>query len=88
MVSLIGETIGVKRPLISIHPKLALLAAQFLSLFVKDVLLTPEEVDGLMANLLVSKEPAHGKTRFDEWLASNNRNVGAVYASELAKHYR
>ena len=88
MVQLVGETIGVKRPLISIHPRLALLAAQFLSLFVNDVLLTPEEVDGLMANLLVSKEPAKGKTRFDEWLRKNHRNIGAAYASELAKHYQ
>jgi len=88
MVELIGETIGVKRPLISIHPRFALLAAQLLSLFVKDVLLTPEEVDGLMANLLVSKEPARGKTRFDDWLRKNNRKIGAAYASELAKHYQ
>jgi len=87
MVQLVGETIGVKRPLISVPPRLALLAAQFLSLFVNDVLLTPEEVDGLMANLLVSKEPARGKTRFDEWLKRNNHDVGSKYASELKKHY-
>lgn len=87
MVQLIGETIGVRRPLISVPPRLALLATQFLSLFVNDVLLTPEEVDGLMANLLVSKEPARGKIRFDEWVAKNHKNVGAKYASELKKHY-
>lgn len=87
MVQLIGETIGVRRPLISVPPRMALLAAQFLSLFVNDVLLTPEEVDGLMANLLVSKEPARGKIRFDEWVAKNHKNVGAAYASELKKHY-
>ncbi len=55
MVNLIGEKIGAKRPLISVPPRLALLAAKFLSLFVGDVILTPEEVDGLMAGLLVSK---------------------------------
>ena len=41
--------------------RLGLLAAQFLSLFVSDVILTPEEVDGLMAGLLVSNEPPRGK---------------------------
>ena len=87
LVKLVGETIGVKRPLISLPPRLALLAAQILSLFVNDVILTPEEVDGLMANLLVSKEPARGKTRFDEWLAKNKDKVGTKYASELKKHY-
>jgi len=88
MVELIGEKIGAKRPLISIPPHLALLAAQFLSLFVNDVILTPEEVDGLMAGLLVSKEPPRGKTHLSEWLEKNKARVGTKYASEIKKHYQ
>ena len=88
MVELIGRKVGVKRLLIPFPPRLALLAAQFLSLFVKDVLLTPEEVDGLMGNLLVSKEPPRCKTRLSDWLEENKDQVGAKYASELAKHYQ
>lgn len=87
LVQLIGETIGAKRLLVSVPPRLALLAAQFLSLFVNDVILTPEEVDGLMANLLVSKEPARGKTYFKEWLNDNRETVGMKYASELQRHF-
>jgi NADH dehydrogenase len=88
MVDLIGEKIGSKRPLISVPPRLALFAAQFLSLFVNDVLLTPEEVDGLMANLLVSSEPPRCKTRLRDWLEQNKNKVGVKYASELEKHYQ
>ncbi len=88
LVKLVGEKVGVKRHLISVPPRLALLAAQFLSLFVNDVILTPEEVDGLMANLLVSKEPARCKTRFSDWLEENKNNIGMKYASELKKHYQ
>ena len=87
MVHLIGEKIGAQRPLISVAPQLALLSAQFLSLFVKDVLLTPEEVDGLMANLLVSKEPPRCITSLASWLEANQNQAGAKYASELKKHY-
>jgi len=87
MVELIGEKIGAKRPLISFPPRTALLAAQFLSLFVSDVILTPEEVDGLMAGLLVSKETPRGKTRLADWLVKNKDRVGAKYASEIKKHY-
>jgi NADH dehydrogenase len=87
LVQLVGEKIGVKRPVISVPPRLALLAAQFLSLFVRDVILTPEEVDGLMANLLSSKEPARGRTAFKDWLEANKDIVGTRYASELKKHY-
>lgn len=88
MVELIGEKIGSKRTLISVPPRVALLAAQFLSLFVGDILLTPEEIDGLMAGLLVSKEPPRCKTRLADWLEENKANVGAKYASELKRHYQ
>src|SRR6266498_1835993 len=87
MVQLIGEKIGAKRPLFSVPPRLAFLAAQFLSLFVGDVILTPEEVEGLMAGLLVSKEPPRGKTHLADWLEANKDKVGAKYASEIKKHY-
>jgi NADH dehydrogenase len=87
-VQLIGKKIGAQRPVISVPPRLALLAAQFLSLFVGDVILTPEEVDGLMANLLVSKEPARGKTAFKDWLEANKSTVGTKYASEIKRHYQ
>ncbi len=87
LVQLIGEKISAKRPIFSVPPRLALWAAQFLSLFVGDVILTPEEVDGLMANLLVSKEPAQGKTAFRDWLEANKSTVGTKYASEIKRHY-
>ncbi len=86
-VQLIGKTIGAPRPVISVPPGLALLAAQFLSLFVGDVILTREEVEGLMANLLVSREPARGKTAFKDWLEQNKSTVGTKYASEIRRHY-
>jgi len=88
MVELIGDKIGAKRPLIPVPPRLALLAAQFMSLFVGDVILTREEVDGLMAGLLVSKEPPRGKTHLADWLEKNKDRVGAKYASEIKKHYQ
>jgi uncharacterized protein YbjT (DUF2867 family) len=87
-VRLIGDKVGVQRPLISVPPRLALFAAQFLSLFVKDVILTPEEVDGLMGNLLVSKEPARAKTAFKDWLHNHRETVGVRYASEIGRHYQ
>lgn len=87
MVELIGEKVGARRPLLKVHPRLALTAAQFLSLFVRDVLLTPEEVDGLMAGLLVSKEPPLCKTRLGDWLEENKKTVGTQYASELQRHF-
>jgi NADH dehydrogenase len=87
MTQLIGNTIHASKPLIPFPPRLALWAAQFLSLFVKDVMLTPEEVDGLMANLLISKEPPRCPTSLRNWLAENKNTVGMQYASELERHF-
>jgi uncharacterized protein YbjT (DUF2867 family) len=87
MVELIGAKIGKLKPLLNVPPRLALTVAQLLSLFVNDVILTPEEVNGLMAGLLVSKEPPQCKTRLADWLEGNKKTVGAKYASELARHF-
>jgi NADH dehydrogenase len=87
LVRLIGQTLGLNRSLLHVPPGLALAAARFLSVFVGDVLLTPEEVDGLMAGLLVSDEPPRCKTRLTNWLDENKESVGMHYASELKRHY-
>jgi NADH dehydrogenase len=87
MVQLIASIIGVKRLLVPIPPRLALLAAQTIGLFVRDVMLTPEEVDGLLANLLISNEPPRCPTHLADWLYENRENVGAKYASELERHF-
>ena len=88
MVSLIGQKLGCPRPILHFPPALALQAARLLSLFIGDVLLTKEEVEGLMAGLLVSSDPPRGATKFSDWLAANRASVGMKYASEIARHYR
>lgn len=87
MVRLIGQTLGLRRGLIHVPPKLALTTAQLLSLFVGDVMLTPEEVEGLMVGLLVSDQPPRCKTHLVDWLRDNKESVGKRYASEIARHY-
>jgi NADH dehydrogenase len=88
MVNLIGEKIHAKRPMLNLPPRLALMAAQFLSFFLGDVLLTREEVDGLMAGLLVSKETPRGKTHLADWLEMHKDRVGIKYASEIKRHFK
>jgi NADH dehydrogenase len=88
MVRLIGRAIGRNRLLVHVPPRVALSAAQFMSLFLGDVMLTPEEVDGLMTDLLVSSEPPRCPARLADWLAANRETVGIRYASELKRHYQ
>ena len=88
LVRMVGQKIGYPRPILHLPAKLALQAARLLSLFIGDVLITQEEVQGLMAGLLVSSDPPRGTTRLSDWLEANQDTVGRKYASEIARHYR
>lgn len=88
LVKEIGNSIGYTKPILHTHPQLALLASQIIGLFLGDVVLTPEEVDGLMANLLVSPEPARCPTKISAWLRENRDTVGVQYANEIQRHYQ
>jgi uncharacterized protein YbjT (DUF2867 family) len=88
LVLTVGHAIGRNPRLISVSPGLALTAARLLSFLLGDVLLTSQEVNGLMANLLVSGEPPRCQSRFTAWLNSNGDTLGLAYASELKRHYQ
>lgn len=88
LIELIEAVLGLKRPILSLPPSMALLAANLIGGLVGDVLLTNDEIRGLMANLLVSQEPPRCHTRLEDWLRENRSQVGMQYASELRRHYR
>jgi NADH dehydrogenase len=88
LVRSIARIIGTQTKIIHVPPTAAWLACWLAGRVVGDVVLTWEEVQGLMANLLVSKGAPTGTTRLSEWLKKNAASVGAKYASELARHYR
>jgi NADH dehydrogenase len=51
-------------------------------------MLTGEEVEALLTNLLVSDQPPTGWTKLSDWLTDNAGWLGKTYMSELKKHYR
>ena len=55
---------------------------------VRDVILTREEIAGLMANLLISDSPPTGHTLFSTWIEENAGSLGVEYNSELFRHFR
>ena len=90
MVRLIADKIGASARIVHVRPWAAMLGARLIGLLVRDVVLTRDEIDGLTADLLVSKsgqEPT-GKARLSDWLEDNAERLGARYASELQRHYR
>lgn len=88
MVRLIAETVGSRARLAHLPPRLAHLLTRVAGCLVRDVVLTSDEVAGLMAGLLVSQDSPTGSTRLSDWLGQNAEVVGTGYASELRRHYR
>ena len=87
LVRLIAEKIGRRVAVIHTPPELFLSLTKVMNALLRDVLLTREEVYGLMANLLISSQKPTGKTRLGDWLAKNSAIVGKKYANELRRHY-
>ena len=88
LVRLIARKLGRIARLVHVPPGLGYYLTRLLGLAVHDVILTREEIAGLMSNLLISRQPPPGKTRLSEWLDQNANRVGSRYASELARHFR
>ncbi|HKD69631.1 MAG TPA: NAD(P)H-binding protein [Candidatus Binataceae bacterium] len=88
LVRMLAQTVGSRAMIMQLPPQVVLLASKAIGIFVGDVVLTADEVKGLMANLLVSGTPPTGTTRLSEWLARNANRVGTSYSSEIARHYR
>lgn len=85
LVQTIGRIIGRKKPIISVHPTLVYIAGRIISLVVNDVLVTREEIEGLMSNLLCVNSPPTGKTRLTDWIKEHAKSIGRQYTSELAR---
>lgn len=88
LVRLIADKIQRRVKIVHLRPGLALLLSRMIGSIVRDVVLTRDEVEGLMSNLLVSDSSPTGRTSLSDWLGQNANSVGARYASELNRHYR
>jgi uncharacterized protein YbjT (DUF2867 family) len=85
---LIARALGRRVRLLHLSPGLTLGLISLLGLAVRDVILTRQEIAGLMANLLISREPPRGRVRLANWVKENAAGLGARYASELDRHFR
>ncbi len=87
LVRLVADTVHSRAKILHSPPGPALYLLRLVGYLVRDVVLTRDEVRGLMAGLLVSESPPTGRTRLSEWLQQNSIRVGTSYASELRRHY-
>ncbi len=87
-VRLVRSAVGSRARVVHAPSAVALALVRAANVFLRDVVLTREEVAGLQANLLVSEQPPLGVDRFDDWVAENGGMLGRRYVSELARNFR
>jgi NADH dehydrogenase len=85
LVRELGAIIGCPRPLLSVSPSLGYWAGWLIGRWMGDILITREEIDGLMQGLLCTNSPPAGPTRLTAWARANAATLGRRYASELAR---
>jgi len=88
LVRLIVNKIHSRARIVHVRPGLVLFLARLIGYAVKDVVITKDEINGLMSNLLISEGEPTAPTRFSKWLDQNADNVGVKYIHGLGRHYR
>lgn len=85
LVRTIGSIIDVRRPVIGVPSAVGYAVSKLLNPALKDVIITREEIAGLMRGLLWSEQPSHGSTLLTEWATAHKDELGRRYASEVQR---
>ncbi|HWW01635.1 MAG TPA: NAD-dependent epimerase/dehydratase family protein [Candidatus Acidoferrum sp.] len=83
LVERIQRTLGLKRLILRVPPGLGYWSCRLVGLLVNDVVITREEIRGLMGNRLYVDAPSLGKTKLTDWVARHRETLGCRYTSEL-----
>ncbi len=85
LVTAVGRAIGVKRPIVSMSPGLGYWSCRLVGLFVNDVVITREEIRGLMEGRLYVDATPLGATKLTQWMEAHKATLGRHYTSEMAR---
>ena len=83
LVQAIGRIIGKPRPIVSVPPLAGYAVSRVVGALLGDVVITRDEIEGLMADLLHIDAPAAGRTKLTEWADRHAATLGVRYAREL-----
>jgi len=88
LVGLIRGAVRSRAIVVPLPALVVFAAARLIGLFVRDVVLTRDEIRELTSSLLTSREPARGEIRISEWLRENADSIGRRWSGELSRNYR
>lgn len=81
----VTEIIGKRRPVIPVPPAIGHWTGWVTGKFFNDVLITRDEIEGLMTNLLYVDTPPTGTTKLSDWARENAESLGRTYSNELIR---
>lgn len=87
LIEAIAIAVGRRPRFVYVSPRQLMFAADLIGRYMRDVMLTRQELDGLMQELLVSRERPRGTRRLDNFLLTYADRLGTSYAHELDRHW-
>jgi NADH dehydrogenase len=81
----LSRALGVQRLLVPVPPALGLVSAWLLGKLLRDVVVTRDEVGGLMQELLYTGAEPTGSIRLSEWARTHAATLGLRWSSELGR---
>ena len=88
LLDLLASAVGARIRLVHTPVPVGYALTRLVGLVLRDVVLTRDEVDGLMAGLLTSDSKPVGSTRLKGWLEGSADGLGRTYVSEMRRNFR
>jgi len=85
LVELIGATAGISKPVLPVPPAFGYLVSKLVNRAVDDVVITREEISGLMRGILDSDAPDAGSIKLSEYIEQHKDTLGIRYANEIKR---
>ncbi|MGW8256381.1 MAG: SDR family oxidoreductase [Thermoguttaceae bacterium] len=82
LVKTIQQSLGLRRLIIGLPPGVG---CRLLGVIERDVVITRQEIQGLMQERLYVNAPPLGMTKLTEWIDRHKDALGRLYTSELAR---
>lgn len=86
-VRAVRDAVGARSWLVHLPPYLVTPLAGIIGRLHGDVLLTRQEVTGLLADLTTTDGPATGQTVFSDWIGEHASELGRQWSSEVGRHF-